>query len=100
MVLHLRIRLKAPHPDSLMSFLRQAVPLYEAPGGIRIRLLRNRNDPQEYIEIVEYNSRKAYEDDQHRVEHDPRMKKLLQEWRSLLAGDVKVETYEDMTGQI
>ena len=100
MVLHLRIRLKAPHPDSLIAFLKWAVPFYEAPGGIRIRLLRNTRDPQEYIEIVEYDSRKTYEEDQHRVEHDPQMKKLLLEWRSLLTGDIKTEVYEDVTEQI
>jgi hypothetical protein len=100
MVLHLRIRTKATHPNALLSFLKRAVHFYEAPGGIRIRLLRNTRDPQKYIEIVEYDSRKTYEEDQHRVEHDPQMKKLLQEWRSLLTSDIKTEVYEDVTEQI
>ena len=95
--LHLRIRV---HPggegrDALLTFLRDAVPFYESPGGIRVRLIEDHDDPDRFIEIVEYNTERAYLDDQHRVEHDPEMKGYLARWRGLLAEPPCVEVYRE-----
>lgn len=92
--LHLRIRVKNENRDNFLAFLRQAIPFYESPGGIRVRLIRDRADPQRYTEIVEYDSREAFEIDEHRVAHDPQMRAFLDRWRALLAAPPEVETYE------
>jgi hypothetical protein len=36
---HLRIRVARGREDDLRRFLREAIPFYESPGGIRVRLL-------------------------------------------------------------
>jgi hypothetical protein len=98
-VLCLRLRIKDTE-EALLSFLKKAIPFYEAIEGIRIRILRNTNDPSRFIEIVEYATDDAFESDQRRVAEDRQMKTLLAEWHALLADAVEVEIFEDLTSKI
>lgn len=91
--IHLRIRVRADKREAFDGFLREAIPFYEDPGGIRVRLLEDRSDPARLIEIVEYASREDYERDQERVASDPEMKRYLDRWRTLLDGPPIVEVY-------
>ncbi|MBZ0171654.1 MAG: antibiotic biosynthesis monooxygenase [Phycisphaerales bacterium] len=91
--LHLRIRVKPGGREALLSFLREAVPFYESPGGITMRLLEDHDDPDRFVEVVEYASERAYQDDQRRVEHDEKMKSYLKRWRNLLAEPPAVEVF-------
>ena len=45
MIIHLRGRVAQGRWDDLVSFLRSAIPFYEEPGGIRVRLLRDAGAP-------------------------------------------------------
>lgn len=100
MILHLRIRVEQKNRESLLHFLREAVPFYENTGGITIRLLQNEKDPSQLIEVVEYENREIYERDQVRVDTDPQMQGYLQNWHSLLDGPVEVEIYKEITDEI
>lgn len=91
--IHLRITVARGRRSDFFAFLREAVPFYEQPGGIRIRLLESADDDHRFIEVVEYATAHDYQNDQQRVEHDPQMKAFLERWRSLLAGPPTVETY-------
>ena len=97
MIIQLRGRVVAGRWDDLVSFLRKAIPFYEEPGGIRVRLLRDVEDPDVFIEVIEYGTEASYAADQHRVEHDPAMIARLEEWRGLLAGPVEVQTLREIT---
>ena len=94
---HLRIRIQ--DRSKLIDFIRRALPFYE-DGGIKIRLLQDFEDPNSFLEIVEYRDQPSYEKDQHRVESDTEMKGYLQSWHSLLAGPLIVETYYDVTQEL
>lgn len=94
--LHLRLRVKPGAREAFFDFLREAIPYYESPGGIRIRLLHDRAHPDRFIELVEYADERAYLDDQQRVEHDPTMKGYLARWRELLAEPPVVEVYANI----
>ena len=97
--LHLRCRVQRDRRADFIQFLRSAVPYYEAPGGIRIRLLERSDSTGadlEFIEVVEYETESAFVADQERVANDPRMRALLAQWRSLLAEPPVVETYADI----
>ena len=96
-ILHLRVRVAAENRERLIAFLREALPHYERPGGIRIRLLQSRDDPRRFLEIVEYEDRSAHDRDQVRVESEPQMRALLDRWHGLLEDSVEVETYEEIT---
>lgn len=91
--LHLRGQAAPGGREDLLAFLAEAIPFYEKPGGIRVRLLWDTTDPGRFIEIVEYADQEAHDRDQVRVAEDPEMGEYLRRWRDLLAGPPQVETY-------
>lgn len=99
-ILVLSLRVPAQHHRDLVEFLRSAVATYEELPGVRVRLLQSHDDPDRWLEIVEYPDRQTYEADQVRVEADPRLRRLLQRWRRLLAAPAGVETWEERTHEI
>ena len=94
--LHLRLRVVPGRREAFLAFLREAIPYYESPGGIEIRLLQDKADDHRFIELVLYRDEHAYQRDQERVASDPTMKRLLEHWRSLLAEPPVVEVYRLM----
>jgi quinol monooxygenase YgiN len=93
-MVHLRVRVAPDRQDEFRAFLDEAIPFYEAPGGIRISLLNDTSDPERFIELVEYVDAGAYRQDEERVRSDPTMAEYLSRWRSLLSGPPDVETYD------
>jgi len=91
--LHLRCRVAAGKREEFLAFLREAIPFYESPGGITVRLLQDMSDDHRFIELVLYDDHAAYERDQQRVAGDPTMKAYLARWRGLLAEPPVVEVY-------
>lgn len=91
--LHLRIIVKPGRRAEFFKFLREAIPFYESPGGIRVRLLQDLADDHRFIEVVEYADRGAYERDQERVRTDREMGWFLARWREHLAAPPEVEAY-------
>jgi len=91
--LHLRGRAAAGRRADLVAFLREAIPFYERPGGIRLRVLWDAADPDRFVEIVEYADQRTHDRDRERVDNDPQMNEYLRRWRSLLAEPPHVETY-------
>lgn len=92
--LHLRGRVAAGRRNDFDIFLAEAIPFYESPGGIRVRVLWDVADPDRFVEIIEYADQDAHDRDQIRVENDVQMRDLLERWRDLLDGPPLVETYE------
>jgi hypothetical protein len=97
MIIQLRARVAAGRWDDLVAFLHKAIAYYEKPGGIAVRLLRDAEDLDAFIEVIEYENDASYVADQRRVDTDPVMIALLEEWRGLLAGPVDVQTLRDET---
>lgn len=91
--LHLRCRVKPGRRAEFLAFLRDAIPFYESPGRITIRLLQDLQDDHRFIELVLYDDEAAYRLDQQRIEHDATMKSYLTRWRELLAEPPAVEVY-------
>lgn len=78
---------------ALEEFLAEAVPYYEAPGGIRVRLHWDRSEPTRFQEIVDYASEADFVADDERTRADDTMRALLRRWRGLLAEDPVVTTW-------
>ncbi len=91
--LHLCGRVAPGRREDLQAFLREAIPFYERPGGIRVRLLWDAAEPDRFIEIVEYADQHTHDRDQRRVDADPEMREYLRRWRALLTGPPEVRTY-------
>lgn len=92
---HLRIHVAVERQEEFRSFLQEAIPFYEAPGGIRVSLLAKDTDPERFIEQVEYVSERAYLDDDERTRSDPTMVRYLERWHTLLGGPPIVEVYRN-----
>lgn len=99
-VLLLRIRIPAGTRDALITFLRTAARDYRSPGGIQVRLLQSTEDPNTFIEMIEYVDRQGYALDQHRSENDPHIRDHIARWRSLLIAPALVEVYEEVTAEL
>ncbi len=93
--LHLRIRVATERQAEFRSFLREAIPFYEAPGGIRVRLLSNATESDRFIEQIEYIDEHTYQQDDERTRSDPTMAQFLARWRSLLGEPPVVEVYRE-----
>jgi quinol monooxygenase YgiN len=91
--LHLRGRVAPGRRADLVEFLREAIPFYERPGGIRVRLMWDVADSDRFIEVVEYADQRSHDIDQARVADDPEMGDYLRRWRDLLIEPPQVETY-------
>jgi len=93
---HLRIRVLSDRQSDLYEFLADAIPFYESPGGIRVRLLSDSGDPKRFIELIEYIDEKTYRQDDDRVSSDLTMAQYLARWRELLAEPPVVEVYREV----
>lgn len=91
--IHLRGKVAEGKRANFDDFLAEAIPFYESPGGIRVRVLWNVAEPRHFIEVIEYDDQATHDRDQLRVEKDERMRELLQRWRDLLEGPPSVETF-------
>lgn len=100
MVILLKGRVRPGRREDLVRFLRDAVECYERPDGILTRLLWDMDDPDAFVELIEYADRATYELDQRRVAFDPEMRGYLERWHALLAEAPVVETYEELTREI
>ncbi|MGO3928293.1 antibiotic biosynthesis monooxygenase family protein [Rhodopseudomonas pseudopalustris] len=98
--IHLKLRCRGPDGQDLIDYLREAAPFYQELPGVTIRLLRNVERPGEFVEIVEYATREAFDADQIRIAEDQQMLKLLGRWRALLTEPPVVEHYEDISTSI
>ncbi len=65
-----------------------------------MRLLQRVDDPDSFIEEVQYRSTTEYEGDNIRVESDDEMKRYLERWRALLEDKAEVTIYQDLTSEI
>lgn len=93
--LHLRVRVSKENLEAFLRFLREAIPFYESPGGIRVSLVQDDMDPTSFIEIIEYDTYEVYKRDQCRANGDREMHDYLVRWRSLLMGRPEVVVYRE-----
>lgn len=91
--LHLRGKVAKGRRADFDEFLAEAIPFYESPGGIQVRILWDRTDTDRFIEVIDYVDEAAHDRDQLRVENDVQMRDLLERWRDLLDGPPVVETF-------
>jgi hypothetical protein len=97
-VLFLKVR--TPSADAatlLMSMMNNAAPLYKAFGDAKIRLLRNADDPAQFLQVIEYQADPAIELNRQKLASEPMVQTYLHTWRSLFPGAVEIDVYEDVT---
>ena len=96
-ILHFRIRTPGMDAGQLLSMIKPALPFFQAWGGKQVRLLRNVDDPAQFLQVIEYEAHEALELNRQRIAGDPMLRTYLQTWRTMLQGAVDVDVYEDVT---
>jgi hypothetical protein len=95
--MHVRIRTPGIDASQLIALAKAAIPFYQAFGGARIRLLRNVDDPSQFMQVVEYEMDEALELNRQKIAGDPMMRTYLESWRMVLKGAPEIDVYEDVT---
>jgi hypothetical protein len=94
-ILHFRFRAPLADTSQLVALLKSAVPFYEA-AGTRTRLLRNVDDPNQFIQEFEYTVPHMLEANRQAIAADPMFQSYLRTWRTLVPGGVEIDVYEDV----
>ena len=55
-VLHLGLQCRESGGPDLIAFLHDAVPIYKGIVGVNVGLLRSKDKPGRFIEIIEYDT--------------------------------------------
>ena len=97
MSVHLRIRVPEGGREALLAFLDEAVPFYESPGGIRVRLLAHAEAGDRFVEQVDHVDERTYQADEERLRSEATVAGYLDRWRGLLAEPPVVEVYRPAT---
>ena len=94
------VKLKTPSANAtalLVTMMKNAAPLYKAFGDARVRLLRNVDDQNQFLQIIAYQTDHAFELNRQKLASDPVVQTYLQTCRSLFPGALEVDVYEDLT---
>jgi hypothetical protein len=94
-ILHMKVRTTAD-ASQFLALAQSALPLYQAFGP-RVRLLRNVDDPSQFIQEVDYEADEAFELNRQKLASDPTVRSTMQAWRMMAMGAVEVDIYEDVT---
>jgi len=97
-ILHVKIRTPSPDAAKLVaSMMKNAAPMYQAFGDVRIRLLRNVDDQTQFLQVIDYQADQAIEQNRQKLASDPITQNIAQAWRALFPGAIEVDVYEDVT---
>jgi hypothetical protein len=96
--MHVRIKTPGMDASQLITLAKAAIPFYQAFGGARIRLLRNVDDPSQFMQVVEYEMDEALELNRQKIAGDPMLRTYLESWRTVLKAAPEIDVYEDVTG--
>jgi hypothetical protein len=95
----LQFKFRSPTADvsQLAALIKSAMPFYQASGITHARLLRNVDDPNQFVQMLEYKVPEMLEMNRQAIAGDAMIQGYLRTWRALVPGGVEVEVYEDVT---
>jgi hypothetical protein len=94
----LQFKFRAPTADAgqLVALIRSAMPFYQASGIKQARLLRNVDDPGQFMQVLEYQVPEMVEVNRQAIAGDAMMQGYLRAWRALVPGGIEVDVYEEI----
>jgi len=96
--LQIKFTLVGADPAQLLALAKSATPFLEMFGPVKIRLLQNADDKSRFVQLIEYETPKAVEQNRQRFASDPRLQTYLQAWRSFLPGAAEIDVFEEIEG--
>src|SRR5580692_9505695 len=94
--LHVKFRVPAADATQLLPMMTAELPMLEAMGA-RVRLMRNADDPSQFVQTIEYRTDPGLEASRQKVASDPMLRNYMQVWRTIFPGPVEMDVYEDVT---
>lgn len=89
-ILHFKFTL-AGASEQMIAMMKSAAPLYQMFGDAQVRLLQNVDDPNRFLQEIEYDAPEALETNRQQLASDPRVQAYLQAWRSMFPGSIEME---------
>jgi hypothetical protein len=96
-IVHIRVRIPGTDVAAMLTLIRAGIPFYQASAKARVQLLKNADDPAQFVQIIEYESDAGAEASRQKIASDPMIQAYLQIWRTLSMAAVEVDVYEDVT---
>ena len=94
--LHIKFRAPAADMTQMLPMMKMALPMLEAMGA-RVRLMRNADDPAQFVQIIEYQMDPTLEANRQKVASDPVIRNYMHAWRAVFPGPMEMDVYEDVT---
>jgi len=82
--------------DQIIAMIKSSAQLYHMFGDSTVRLLRNVDDPNRFLQVVEYEAPASLEANRQQIAGDPRMQAYLQAWRAMFPGAVEIDVYMEV----
>ena len=94
----LQFKFRSPNIElsQLLAMIESARPFYQASGIKSSRLLRNVDDPGQFIQVVEYTVPEMMETNRQAIAGDAMIQGYLRAWRSVVPGAVEVDVFEEV----
>lgn len=96
-VLHMKLR-AVGDPQQMLVLLQGATPFYRAFGTSQVRILKNIDDPAQFLVEFVYEADAGLELNRQKVASDPMLRNFLTGWKQMLAGSADMDVYEDVSG--
>ena len=94
-ILHFRFTLAGAN-EQMVAMIKSAAPLYQMFGDAKVRLLQNCDDPNRFLQEIEYDAPEAMEINRQQIASDARVQAYLQAWRAMLPGAIEVDVFKSV----
>lgn len=92
-ILHFRFTM-ANAPAHVLEMLKSPAPFFQLFGEAKVQLLRNVDDTNRYLQVVEYEAPEALEQNRQQIASDPRVQAYIQAWRAMFPGGIEIDIYQ------
>jgi hypothetical protein len=93
--LHFKFTLPAGG-EQWIAMIKSAAPLYQMFGDATVRLLQNVDDPNRFLQEIEYDAPEAVELNRQKLASDVRVQAYMQAWRGMFPGAIEIDVYKDV----
>jgi hypothetical protein len=82
--------------EQMIAMIKSAAPVYQMFGDAKVTLLQNVDDPNRFLQVVEYTAPAALETSRQQIASDPRVQAYMQAWRSMFPGGIEIDVFQDV----
>jgi hypothetical protein len=91
--LHFRFTLPGAS-EHMIAMMKSSASLYRMFGDAKICLLQNVDDPNRFLQEIEYDAPESVELNRQQIASDPHVQAYLQAWRSMFPGAIEIDVYK------